>query len=1662
MGAGRGPDGKAPLREEVVRESAVTQVTRLVFAGHTVIRKRPLGTDADRRVRHEKGILESLGAVSGLAQLVDYPGFPDSILLADVGRRSLADAAKPLPIDELLRMALALARAVAGMHARGVMHRDISPANIVLADDDGAPTLVGLTLATSLTELSPPFSHPFELVGTLEYLAPEATGRTGWPVDHRADLYALGAVLYELATGAPPFGVGDPLRLTRDHLVRVPQPPNDLNPAIPAPLAAIVMHLLEKEPADRYQTDQGLLADLHRLESGDALAANAFEVGAQDFPLRLPPTSRLIGRDDEFTALVAAFDDAQVGRCRAVLVGGVSGVGKSALLNQLRPVVSGAEGWFVAGKFDQYRRDFEVDAVHQAVRALGRLMLALPEEELAEVRQRILTSVRANTGLLAATTPELATLMTVAEDPGDPLTAQVRAQRAVADLLRAVASPERPLVIVLDDMQWASRTALGFVDLVLSEDPIEGLLLGLVFRDDNVYGTQTLAEMFSRWRYQPGVRTLRLDNLSATSLAAMVAQILTVPVAAARGLAGILRLHTAGNPYQTAELLGALRRAGVLTTSPKGWRWDAAAVRAHLGDAEAASLPAARVNALPESSRALMQAMACLGGQAEAGVLQVATGEPDVERALGPALEDHLLEVEPGAQLAVRIRHDRLREAILTGLDPSSRRRLQLAIARRLASVPAMHAIAARQYLPVIDTLDDPAERRRVVALLCDGAEHASLTGDHPQVISLLTAALSLMDAGDPAALAAAHVARHAALCSLGRLDEGDEDYRIIGNLCPAVLQRAQATVMQVRSLTHRNRHREALQLGIESLRELGIIVPAPEALADDLERHCDRLYRWLYDTDASDDLLRPTISDQAVTATSSLINATLVPAFFTQDVALHVWLSLEALRILIEHGPGPALVGPACQAAFATIAAVAVSEDYLTAYRCRQRLLALAEARGYEPDTSEVRFLFALLSCWVEPIENGVEHARRARDGLVAACDMANAAYTHHMTAYLLLDCDPTLDDYAAEVKAGSAFMRRTGNEQTGQLLEGYRWLVDELRGRPSAVVGEPDPVGSYAANPAALFEAHLARALAAAIFGDSDSLQRHIATAVPLLPAAMGLYPTAIAHLLHGLALAWQLGHSDSLERDELVSELDKAIRWLNDRAADAPANFAHLVRLLEAERSWALGDPWGAALAFDAARRETADGRRPWHRALVCERAARFHLAHGLEHVGSALLGEARSHYEAWGALAKVAQLDWAFPSRGPELGQHVQAATVADAGPNPPPITGGTLDLLGIVSVSQALSSETSLEKLHVRVVDVLGALTGATAVHLLLWNEDDDGWLLPSLAGLVPIGARHESAVPLSVLRYIARTRKPLVVGDTTADDRFARDPYLTDADRCSLLALPILSRGALRAVLVLENRLLRDAFTTNRIEALKLIAGQLAVSLDNARLYDELTASRARIVTAADATRRRIERDLHDGAQQRLIAVAFRLRVAQAELPPGADHLQARLGDLAADVTGAVDELREIARGLHPAALAFGGLPHALSLLADRSAVPVILDVRLDGRLPHPIELAAYYAVAESLTNTAKHANASAVEVALRIDRSCLHLRVHDDGRGGADFHRGSGLLGIKDRIETLGGRVTFYSPAGAGTTVEIELPLHAHEAPLPPEGTLAPDGDRR
>jgi predicted ATPase len=605
--------------------------------------------------------------------------------------------------------------------------------------------LVDFDLATAFAEDRPSFVHHSEIAGTLAYLAPELTGRTSRTVDYRVDLYALGATLYELATGHTPFPGDDLLQLIHDHLARVPAPPAEVDPDLPIGLSDIIMRLLEKEPDRRYQSAEGLAHDLsHLRELLTRGESSSFPLGQHDFPLRLSAPSRLSGRTQEIEALRSAFDGAVNGHGLGILVAGAPGTGKTVLIDELRPIVTARRGWFLTGKFDQYGHDTAAGAVVQVLRGLGRMLLAEPEAELVQERARILDALAPNAGLITALLPEFAALLGEAPEvrAAGAIESRIQLHVATLNLLRTVVSPARPVVIVLDDLQWAHSNSIQFIDALLSDQALPGLLLVGAYREAEVDAAHPLTAMLAKWqRVGAAPPPLRLGSLPPTDLTTLLEAMLRLPPTEALRLAEVLGARTGGNPYDTIELVNALRRDGVLVPAATGWNWDDAAIRRYIGRGEVVDLLSSRIARLPGPTRKLLRTLACLGPDVDVGLLRaaVAIEQAALEDCLAPALEDGLLILDrggdgPGSHRhgTVRFRHDRVQQAAHDGVRPSRRRALHLGIARRLARISDHGVTAAGQYLSAVDAIRDPVERRRVVALFREAADHARQTASNP------------------------------------------------------------------------------------------------------------------------------------------------------------------------------------------------------------------------------------------------------------------------------------------------------------------------------------------------------------------------------------------------------------------------------------------------------------------------------------------------------------------------------------------------------------------------------------------------------------------------------------------------------------------------------------------------------------------------------------------------------------------------------------------------------------------------------------------------------------------------------------------------------------------------------------------------------------------
>ena len=1437
---------------EVIYSSDRTVVTREVVDGGTVIVKQALGPSAVKRTEHERAILRRLDGLAGVPRL--RPGGPaDTLMTEDLGGTSLAEMLEHgtggLDRGEAAwTLAHGLADVLASIHRAGVIHRDLNPANVLVCEDEAGrfrPVVIDFDLATTFAQIRPAFVDTQAIVGRLPYLAPEQTGRTGLPIDVRTDLYALGATLYEVVTGAVPFRDDDVLRVIADILAKEPVPAH-LVSAVPERLSRILSRLLMKDPGARYQSAEGLAHDLggDRLDDG--------ELGVRDFPSVLSAPTRLIGREPELHLLTEALETA--GRLGAgaqcLLVSGPPGAGKSALIGQLRPLVTARGGWFVSGKADQFQQDAKASVFAQAMDAMGQLILAMPDAELRPVRQRIQATLGENAGLIAGLVPSLQVLLGVAVESrgtGDPATTRARITRTAPDLIRGAVSSTRPLVLFLDDIQWAGPRGMDTIDALLAAAGLDGLLLVVAFREEEIDAVHPLAVMMNRWdRLGRPARRLRLANLAPEGTGRLVAEMLRLPVGECAPLASLLIERTGGNPYETMEFVNTLRRDGVLALGVDGWTWDPATVHRHLGSGNLIHLLTKRLTDLPAETVRLLRAMACLGTEVEVSTLVLigqATVEATVER-LVPALEDGLIvSVDTSgsgtieASSTVMFAHDRVQQAAHDSLAPAERAELILRLARALAG-NGKDLDAAQQYLEVAGDLVDVTEQRQVVRLF-QGAAEAARRRINPLLVERYAAAATELHersgglATDPTGVTLDE-ARHGALYDLGRLEDADAVFARIQQADPDALELAPAACIQMSSLTNRGRPGEALELGVALLHRLGLHY-SPDTVADEVREGYAQAEVWLGEVRVEDDVSRPELTDDRVRAAATLLTRMCPTAFFA-DHQLLGWLVSQARQLWIEYGPHPDLLPGLGHSNSWSLGLRPTGE---LDRRTIQHALAVGRARHYDVSSAHVYFVYAVvLAAAFEPIDEIITETRSARETLLRHGDLQTAGYAYYVTVFNLIDTAQSLDVLESENEAALALAIRLSNHLSRGTFLVVRQFIEAMRGESDsqARAGLNEAV---AGNSNGLGQLHFLGALQDAILGDHHGLSENCVALRPLLRYLAGTYPGTIADLLLGLDAARRY-ESVPGHRDEALQQLEDCRARLSRAASRAPANYRHLVALLDAERAALVSDPLSVLIAYDTAVDRANQAGRPWHQALAYERAGRAHLRLGLRHTALSLLGQARLGYLNWGAIAKVRELDREHPSLRLTGGSSQTVSQTSSTG-----LSAHTLDMMAILRASQAISSQTDPDALNSVLSEQLRTLTGAVTVQIVLPAENGDWLLQPDALGAPGVPVEQAGAlkhVALSVFRYVERRREPLVVADALSDDRFGADGFFAGLAHCSLFAVPIVRGGVLRAVLIMTNPRSRGAFGSEGLDAVQLIAGQLAITLDNALLYQSLEA----------------------------------------------------------------------------------------------------------------------------------------------------------------------------------------------------------------------------
>ena len=568
-------DGEFVLYRGHAQEAELPSVLLLAPAS-----TRP-GPEVLEKINHEyslRGELDSTWAVRPLA--LSQRGAQVALVLEDPGGEPLDGfLSGAMETKQFLSFAVALAAALRRLHERKLIHKDLKPANVLADSAQARVRLTGFGIASRVRRERQAPEPPEFIAGTLAYMAPEQTGRMNRSIDSRSDLYALGVTLYEMLTGNRPFTATDPLEWVHCHIARHPVPPHERVRNVPPSVSAIVMKLLAKTPEERYQTAAGVENDLQRClaewESHRRIAD--FHPGQRDAPDRLLIPEKLYGREREIEALLTAFDRVVAGgRPELVLVSGYSGIGKSAVVNELHKPLVPPRGLFASGKFDQYKRDIPYATLAQAFQSLTRPLLSKSEEELGKWRRSIQDALDPNGQLMVSLVPELKAI--IAEQPPVPelpqRDARARFHLVFRRFINVFARPEHPLALFLDDLQWLDAATLDLMEYLLTQPDVKQLLLIGAYRDNEVDPTHPLMRKLQAMREGGALlRDIVLAPLLRADLEQLIADSIRSEPCHARQLAQLVHDKTNGNPFFAIQFVAALFEEGLVTFDHAAGRW---------------------------------------------------------------------------------------------------------------------------------------------------------------------------------------------------------------------------------------------------------------------------------------------------------------------------------------------------------------------------------------------------------------------------------------------------------------------------------------------------------------------------------------------------------------------------------------------------------------------------------------------------------------------------------------------------------------------------------------------------------------------------------------------------------------------------------------------------------------------------------------------------------------------------------------------------------------------------------------------------------------------------------------------------------------------------------------------------------------------------------
>ena len=1357
----------------------------------------------------------------------------------------------PLPVDAALRLGRSVASALAGLHAAHLPHGDLRPANLLVAATSGQAWIADVSAALQrrrLANQAPP-------VEDWAWAAPEQTGRMNRPVDRRADFYQLGLLLYRVLAGRLPFEAADPLEWAHCHTARMPVALATVAPQVPGPVSDLVMKLLAKTAEQRYRHAASLERDLARCladwERDGAVAP--FVPGRDDVSGEIEAPELLHGRDAPLAALRNALDQTVAeAQPRLVLVSGPAGIGKTRLVQAWLETLRDRQARVVAGKFDSQRRDAPRAALAEALQELVKPLLAEPERRLAAWRATLTEALGASLPVITALVPALLPIVGPQPAPPElgPAEAQNRLRWVLARFIGVFARPEQPLVIFLDDLQWADAASLAVLRDLLMGNTAGALLVVGACRDAALADTQHPLASTLQQAAAAGARIehVALAALDTEQVGSLVADALHMPAVQATTLAALLRERTRGNPFDLLQSLADLRADGVLRYDADGqvWRWDSERLRLPPVAGEAQPPVERRLRGLRPQVQQALQHAACLGGTGALALLAAALGAEvaEVEALLAEAVDAGLVVLRGGQY---RFAHDRVHEAALAMIAAAERPAWHLRIGQRLLAAPEADA-RGEHLFAVVHQLNLGA------ALVSEPAQALQLAQLNVEAGRRAKAALAF-------ALAHEHLSRAAAAwpadgwehcpdstfalqlelaeCEflIARFEDADARLAALLPRARSQAERVRICSLQIRLRLVPGQYGDAARVALEGLRLLGLAMPDGDKAAL-LQQARQEIEQELADRDIEALLNAPALVDDEVRAVLGLIVDSFTGVYIARPDAFP-WLVLEAMRLVLHHGN--------CEESavvYTYYARVLLSAwgDIPGAFEYSRLAVRLNERLDDRKRRGMLLFSHAgFIHFWRRPFASGRPILDRGYAACLEVGNFAHAALISVNTCLYMLEGGERLEELSRQAERSMAFLRATHSGGTLEVVQTFQQFARCLQGSTPMSASLQDEVHDHAAAVRSLAEqnsvaglaiVYLLEQVAAFVAGDPEASLQAAARTESVLRAVMAMAVRPTFTFYRAMALAIVHPGRQAAEQAEAMRLIDEAVAHFAVWARHCPENYATRHALLEAERARLLGRESEALRHYEDAIAAARAGALVHQEAIGFERAAAFHRACGLVRIADSCLVEAHAAYSRWGARAKLRQL---------EAGHPVLRAAADAAVP---------IDTLAVMKAAQALSSQVELDALLQTLMRLALEEAGAQAGRLYVVSGDrldlaaearvaEEGLAVQVRRPAVAV-ADDDGQHPVALLHYVLRSKEPMVLADATQPHAFGADAYLERMQPRSALCLPLMRRGEAIGALYLEHRESTHAFSARQASILGMLAAQAAVSLEVAGLYTAL------------------------------------------------------------------------------------------------------------------------------------------------------------------------------------------------------------------------------